>query len=100
MNTGLQAWPARIALMLALCSSGLLLIVFHFGWLPWPRPQYCRAVLCEPRHWQALMIGAGFVVLGLHLLVPVRYPRVIGLMVLTAIAVLLGGVIGLLTLES
>lgn len=99
MSDRLQTWPARIALMLALCSGGMLLIAFYFGWLPWPRPQHCRAVLCDPAHWQLLMIGVGFVLLGLPLLVPARHTSAVGWMVLIAIACLMSGVIGLLALE-
>ncbi|NGY03398.1 hypothetical protein [Solimonas terrae] len=90
----------RIALMLVLCGSGLLLIAVHFGLLPWPAPRSCRALICDPVCCQLLPVGVGFVVPGLRVPRAVRRARMRGLMPPGAFAALPGGAAGLLSLPS
>ncbi len=59
-----RLWAALV------CIPALVLILSYFGVIPWTPPKKCRAVFCDPYHWQILVIGIAFLCARLALIIP------------------------------
>ena len=93
MNNKLN-WPARAALFLIVGGVGAFIIGAYAGLYYWPPIRRCRAVFCDPDHWQVLALGVAFFCAGLAFVIPPRLRLIGRLNSVLLVACLLGGVIG------
>lgn len=93
MNQPLS-WRARVALCLIVGGAGLFIVGAYAGWYYWPPIRACRAVFCDPYHWQVLAIGVAFVCAGLAFVIPERFRLTGQLNAAVLVVSLLAGVIG------
>jgi hypothetical protein len=63
----------RVVLFAAIGGAGLLLVLGYFGLVPWRPSPRCRAIFCDPYHWQVLGLGIAFCCIGLTFIVPRRH---------------------------
>ncbi len=91
MEAAIAEAPA--ALGGTVCIPALVLILSYFGVIRTP-PKKCRAVFCDPYHWQILVIGIAFLCAGLALIIPANnngLARINGLILLSCFV---AGVVG------
>ncbi|HVY05477.1 MAG TPA: hypothetical protein VHB46_05835 [Burkholderiales bacterium] len=60
----------RSMLCIVVCAMASIPILLYFGVIPWTPPKRCRAVFCDPYHWQLPAIGIAFFCAGLSLVIP------------------------------
>jgi hypothetical protein len=84
----------RIVLFAIVGGVGLFIIGAYAGVYYWPPIRRCRAIFCDPYHWQVLAIGIAFFCAGLAYVIPEKW-RIVGtLNALLLLAALLSGIIG------
>ena len=81
-------WAALI------CIPALVLILSYFGIIPWTPLRRCRAVFCDPYHWQVLVIKIAFLCAGLALIIPAGYKRLAKINGLILLGCFVAGVVG------
>jgi hypothetical protein len=78
-----------------LCAaSGAFIVLLYLGVVPWRRVGRCRALLCDPYHWQVLCFGVAFAAAGALFLIPPRLAplgRLVALLAVASFAAALGG---------
>jgi hypothetical protein len=84
----------RLLLFGLFCGTGLFIVLQYFGVIPASPGRRCRAIFCEPDHWQVLCFGLSFLCAGLAILTPPRYPRLGKAFGMALIGNLLAGLIG------
>lgn len=90
-----QRLPKNRPLWAALvCIPALVLILSYFGVIPWSPPKRCRAVFCDPYHWQILVIGIAFLCAGFSLIIPADNKRLAQINWLILLSCFIAGVIG------
>jgi len=62
----------RFVLFLITSGVGGFIVLSYFGVIPWSPSRHCRAVFCDPYHWQILSLGITFCSVGLAFLIPPR----------------------------
>ena len=73
---------------------GLFIIGAYFGLYYWPPVRRCRAIFCDPYHWQILAIGIAFFCAGVTFLIPKEW-RIFGnLNAMVLVVSLLSGIVG------
>lgn len=85
---------ARMVLFALLAGTGLFIIGAYSGLYYWPPIRQCRAIFCDPYHWQILALGIAFFCAGLAYLIPERYKLVGTINATLLFAALFSGVIG------
>jgi hypothetical protein len=83
-----RLWAALV------CIPALVLILSYFGVIPWMPPKRCKAVFCDPYHWQILVIGIAFLCAALTFIIPARWPKLAAINGLILLACFLAGVAG------
>jgi len=76
------------------CIPAIVVILSYFGVIPWMPPKNCRAVFCDPHHWQILVIGIAFLCAALSLIIPARWPKLATMNALILLACFVAGVGG------
>jgi hypothetical protein len=96
MNS-ISIMPYPLSMRLFLCallsSVGLLIILSYSSILPWVPSRHCRAIFCDPYHWQVLSFGIAFLCAGFTFIIPQGW-RAIGK--INALGVLGGFLVGLI----
>lgn len=57
---------------IAMTFMGAFIVLLYLGVIPWQPRARCRAVFCDPYHWQVLCFGLVFLLAGLSFLIPAR----------------------------
>lgn len=68
---------ASALLSVILGGMGGFIVLLYLGVIPWRPTRYCRAVFCDPYHWQVLCFGLAFLMAGLAFVIPQRW-RLLG----------------------
>lgn len=84
----------RWALFVIAGGTGLFIIGAYAGIYYWPPIRRCRAIFCDPNHWQILSIGIAFLCAGLAYVIPERYALLGKVNATILLATLLAGIIG------
>ena len=71
--SGRTSW----VLFALLAGTGGFIVLLYLGIIPWRSSGRCRAVFCDPYHWQVLCFGTTFLLAGLAFIIPQRH-RVLG----------------------
>ena len=72
-----MTWNARATLFVILVGVGLFILGGYLGVYYWPPIRQCRAIFCDPYHWQILAIGGAFLCAGLSFVIPEKF-RLLG----------------------
>lgn len=86
--------PARLTLFVLAGGIGAFNIGAYLGLYYWPPIRRCKAIFCDPYHWQILAIGTAFFCAGLAYLIPQRWKRVGQLNAAILLVSLVAGVVG------
>ena len=84
----------RLVLFLIVGGVGAFLIGAYLGLYSWPRLRSCRAIFCDPYHWQILAIGIAFFCAGLAYLIPPGWKLVGKINGALVVGALLAGIVG------
>lgn len=60
----------RLLVFLLAGGMGAFICGLYFGVIPWRPSRHCRAVFCDPYHWQVLGFGLTFLLAGLAFVIP------------------------------
>ena len=78
VRAGVSQAPMSLSgrmIMFCLCSApGIFILLQYFGVVRTSYVGRCRAIFCEPDHWQVLCFGLAFFCVGLAFLIPQRFP--------------------------
>ena len=85
---------ARLGLFIVIGGTGLFIIGSYLGLFHWPPIRRCRAIFCDPYHWQILAIGIAFFCAGLAYLIPKAWKRLGNLNAATLLVCLISGIVG------
>lgn len=89
-----MSWSTRLGLFVVVGGTGLFIIGAYLDIYHWPPVRKCRAIFCDPYHWQILAIGIAFFCAGLAYLIP-KGCRTLGtLNSFVLLASLLSGIVG------
>lgn len=84
----------RLLICLLAGSLGLFIILLYAGILPWRPRGRCRAIFCDPYHWQVLSFGITFLCASLSVVIP-RHWKAVGMLCSTTLVVsLVAGLVG------
>ncbi|WP_284101138.1 hypothetical protein [Parachitinimonas caeni] len=86
--------PTRLLLFCLCGGTGLFIILTYAGIVPWKPSGRCRAIFCDPYHWQVLCFGITFFCAGSAFVLPRRWHRVGQLNGLCLLIALLAGLTG------
>lgn len=91
-----EAWKPRLALGAIVAVPGLFNLLSYLGIIPWYRSPglRCRAIFCDPFHWQVGAFGLAFLCAGLAFIIPPRYARLGTLNGVTLLVALVSAVAG------
>lgn len=84
----------RLLLFSLVSLPALLIVLLYFRIIPWTAPKRCRAVFCDPYHWQILVIGIAFFCAGLALIIPASWRKVTSINAVILVVCFVAGVIG------
>jgi hypothetical protein len=84
----------RLLIFLLVGGMGLFIILLYAGVVPWRPSGRCRAVFCDPYHWQVLCFGITFVCAGLSFVIPRHWKSVGVLCSLTLLVSFVAGLVG------
>ena len=89
-----MTWKARVMLFVIVGGVGLFIIGAYSGLYYWPPIRRCKAIFCDPYHWQVLSIGIAFLCAGLAYIIPERLRLLGKVNAFMLLISLLAGVIG------
>lgn len=88
------SWSTRLLLFFLVGGSGLFTILSYAGVIYWPPIRRCRAIFCDPYHWQVFSFGLAFWCAGFAFFIP-EHLRIVGrLNSICLLVSLLAGIIG------
>lgn len=98
LPTGRAAAPPSAAtrwfLLLVVGGTGGFILLLYLGVIPWRPYRGCRAVFCDPYHWQVACFGVAFLLAGVACVIPSRQ-RVLGLLCSAGlVTALIAGAVG------
>ena len=98
VETGHEGAPktngGRLLLAALVASPGVFLMLGYFGVISFESRRPCRAIFCEPTHWQVLCIGLAFFCAGLSFVMPPRWRLVGAINSMAVLGCLLAGIVG------
>ena len=86
--------PVHRGLGWLVAAVGVGILLAATGVVQWPASRRCRAIFCEPTHWQIACIGVAFLCAGLALVIPPRFKRLLRVNAGVLVVCFLAGVIG------
>ena len=84
----------RLLIFLLAGGMGLFIILLYAGVVPWQPRGRCRAIFCDPYHWQVLSLGIAFVCAGLSFAIPRHWKAVGRLCSATLVVSFAAGLVG------
>ena len=89
-----MTFKARLWLFIVIGGTGLFIIGSYLGFYYWPPIRRCKAIFCDPYHWQILAFGIAFFCAGLAYLIPKEWKRLVNLIAATLLVCLISGIVG------
>ena len=89
-----KSLATRIVFCVVTSGMGVLFILEYARVLPWRHPYNCRAVFCDPYHWQILAFGICFFCMGLNFIIPTRMRELSSWNKSFVITALIAGLVG------
>ena len=84
----------RLLLASLVASPGIFLMLGYFRVISFESRRPCRAIFCEPTHWQVLCIGLAFFCAGLSLVIPQRWRLIGSINAIAVLGCLVAGIAG------
>lgn len=89
-----MSWQGRMALLVIVGGTGIFIIGAYAGLYDWPPMRSCRAIFCDPYHWQILAIGIAFFCAGLAYVIPSHLRALGKFNAMVLVTSLLAGILG------